>query len=188
LSRRWLACTIPELPVVPESRLKETKQGSRPLTEKELISAIKTGIAFVERGEYQQGYAALQASYGRATITLPADGLSHYGLCVAVLEKQTRKGVEFCRMAINEQFFNSSHFVNLVRLYVIRGHRKAAVEALQEGLHRLPDDAALLRVRDEIGYRESPVVTFLPRENPINATLGKIRAKVKSKAPVKKRG
>jgi len=168
--------------------LKDTKQGALPVTERELLSTIKTGIAYVERGDYRQGFAALQASYGRATITLPVDGLSHYGLCVAVLEKQTRKGVEFCRMAINEQFFNSMHFVNLVRLYIIRNNRKAAVDALQEGLKRLPDDAALLRVRDEIGYRESPVVAFLPRENPINSTLGKIRAKVKSGAPPKKRG
>lgn len=168
--------------------MKEPKAGEQPQTERELIAAIKSGIAFVERGDYSKGFAALQASYGRATINLPADGLSHYGLCVAVLEKQTRKGVEFCRMAINEQYFNSIHFVNLVRLYIIRGNRKAAVDALHEGLKRLPDDAALLQVREEIGYRDSPVVSFLPRANPINATLGKLRRKVKPGGPRKPNG
>jgi hypothetical protein len=145
-----------------------------------LAAAIKAGIAYVERGDYKQGYASLHAAYGQASETPPpSDGLSHYGLCVAVIEKQTSKGAALCRTAVNQQFFNSVHFVNLVRLYVIRGNRKAAVDALQEGLTRLPNDKALLRVREEIGHRKAPVVSFLPRSNPINAALGKLRRKKK---------
>ena len=30
----------------------------------------------------------------------PPDGLSHYGLCVALGDKQTLKGIEYCRKAI----------------------------------------------------------------------------------------
>jgi len=158
--------------------LKDTKQGALPVTERELLSTIKTGIAYVERGDYRQGFAALQASYGRATITLPVDGLSHYGLCVAVLEKQTRKGVEFCRMAINEQFFNSMHFVNLVRLYIIRNNRKAAVHAFPERPNRLPGPPPPPRVRrrrghrgvkggvlERHGVRKSPKVLQLPQQS-----------------------
>lgn len=170
--------------------MKEQEEKKRQPSERELLAAIRAGVAYVDRGDYKQGYAALHAAYGRAALPgseLPSDGLSHYGLCVAVVEKQTRKGAELCRTAIEEQFFNSVHFVNLIRLYLIRGNRKAAVDVLNEGLTRLPNDRTLLRVREDIGYRKPPVVTFLHRDNPINAALGKLRAK-KVKAPAKKRG
>lgn len=168
--------------------MKPPKEGQSPLAERAILAAISTGVAYVERGDYKQGYTALHSVYGQpANSPPPSDGLSHYGLCVAVVEKQTHKGVLLCRTAINEQFFNSVHFVNLVRLHIIRGNRKAAVDALHEGLTRLPNDRALFKVRDEIGHREPPVVSFLPRGNPINAALGKIRAKKQPKTPAKKK-
>lgn len=137
---------------------------------------MRAGIAAVERGDYRQGYKALQGAYGNGRVALPPDGLSHYGLCIAVVEKQTRKGAELCRLAIEQQFYDSSHFVNLVRLYIIRDNRRMAINVLHEGMSRLPDDHRLLELRVEIGYRERPVVPFLARNNPVNEALGKLRA------------
>lgn len=162
--------------------MKKTPTGAAPPSERELIAAIRTGIAYVERGNYKQGYKALQVAYTSRIESLPSDGLSHFGLCIALIEKQTRKGAELCRIAIEDQFFNSIHFVNLVHLYVLRGNRKAAVEILHEGLTRLPNDSSLLEVREEIGYRKAPVVAFLHRNNPLNSALGRLRA---TKAPKK---
>ena len=65
----------------------------------------------VERGDYEQGYSALQAAYGNGRVVLPPDGLSHFGLCIAVMEKQTRKGAELCRTAIELQFYDSVHSI-----------------------------------------------------------------------------
>lgn len=139
----------------------------------------------VECGDYAQGYSALQAAYGNGRVVLPPDGLSHFGLCIAVVEKQTRKGAELCRTAIELQFYDSVHFVNLVRLYIIRGNRRNAIDVLHEGLSRLPDDRNLLAVRAELGYRDKPFVPFLHRDNPVNASLGKLRA---SSAKTKQKG
>ena len=150
---------------------------------------MKAGMVAVERGDYAQGYTALQAAYGNGKVVLPPDGLSHYGLCVAVVEKQTRKGAELCRTAIEQQFYDSVHFLNLVRLYLIRGNRRSAIDVLHEGLSRLPNDRKLLNVRAELGYREKPVIPFLHRDNPVNATLGKLRAASgKPKQKAKPRG
>ncbi|MFA6956444.1 MAG: hypothetical protein WC538_11285 [Thermoanaerobaculia bacterium] len=165
-----------------------TPPDNAPRSEREIFAMIKAGVAYVERGDYKQGFASLNAVYGRSgELPPPPDGLSHYGLCVAILERQTRKGAALCRTAINHQFFNSAHFVNLVRLYIIRGNRKAAVETLHEGLTRLPNDRALLTVQDEIGHREEPIVGFLHRDNPINEALGKMRAKKNPEADSKKK-
>lgn len=168
--------------------MKNPTEQEKPLSERELIFAMRAGIAAVERGDYRQGYKSLQIAYGHPKVIPPPDGLSHYGLCIAIVERQTRKGAELCRDAINQQFYDSVHFINLVRLYIIRDNRKNAIDVLHEALQRLPDDRKLLALREEIGYRSKPVVPFLARNNPVNAALGKLRAaKAPSKTPVRPR-
>jgi tetratricopeptide (TPR) repeat protein len=144
-----------------------------------LLAAIRAGIAATDRGDYKQGYHALAAAYGNGASQLPPDGLSHYGLCIAIVEKQTRKGAELCRLAISAQFYDSAHYANLIRLYLARGDRRQAVDTLHEALARLPEDWRLLRLRREMGYREKPVIPFLERNNPLNKTLGIARANAK---------
>ncbi len=39
-------------------------------------------------------------------------------------------------------------------------------------LKKLRNDPELIRVRQEIGYRQAPMLTFLPRRNPINKFFG----------------
>ena len=139
---------------------------------------IRAGIAAAERRDYAQAYKTLRAVYGVGDgAEMPLEGLSYYGLCVAIVEKQTRKGVVLCRSAIEAQFYDATHFVNLIRLYLERGNRKNAVDTLNEGLENLPNNAKLLRLRDEMGYRAKPMVPFLNRDNLLNVTLGKARAK-----------
>jgi hypothetical protein len=139
---------------------------------------LRAGIAATENGDYAKGYKALGSFYGSGLDGLPPDGLSHYGLCVAVIEKQTRKGVEFCRAAMKAQFYQPIHFANLINLYIERDDRKNAVKVLEQGLRRMPDDPQLNRIRARIGYkvRIRPTIPFLARQNPVNVFLGRIRA------------
>jgi len=142
---------------------------------------LRTGIAATDNGEYEKGYKALGAFYGSGLDGLPPDGLSHFGLCVAVVEKQTRKGVELCRAALKAQFYEPAHFVNLVKLYVERDDRKNAVKVLEQGLRRIPGDPALNRISARIGYkiRAKAFIPFLSRGNPVNVFLGRIRSALK---------
>lgn len=137
---------------------------------------LRTGMTATEAGKYRKGYDALGTFYGSGLDGLPADGLSHYGLCVAVVEKQTRKGVELCQAAISAQFYQTVHYANLVKLYLERDDRRNAVKTLQLGLRRMPGDARLHELRRTMGYRRSPVIPFLGRDNIINVILGKFRA------------
>ncbi len=142
---------------------------------------LRTGITATDSGDYEKGYKALGAFYGSGLEGLPPDGLSHYGLCVAVVEKQTRKGVELCRVAMKAQFYAPAHFVNLVKLYIERDDRRNAVKVLEQGLRRLPGDPDLNRIRARIGYkvRAKTSIPFLSRGNPVNVLLGRIRAALK---------
>ena len=42
------------------------------------------------------------------------------------------------------------------------------IETLDDSFRKLRNDPELIRVRREIGYRQSPMLTFLARQNPIN--------------------
>jgi hypothetical protein len=52
------------------------------------------------------------------------------------------------------------------------------VEALEKGFHASPRYTPLRKMASEVGLRRKSVLPFLPRENALNKTLGKIRFKM----------
>lgn len=150
--------------------------------------AVRMGIAATEKKDYQTALTLFNHVYGNPAFNAPTEGLSFWGLCVAVHEKQTKKGVELCRRAIEEQFYDSTHHANLVKLHLAKGQRKVAVQAIDEALEKLPNDKRLLELRTEMGYRQSKPVPFLPRGNALNAWLGVRRRGTGSRTRVAKSG
>ena len=105
-----------------------------------------------------------------------ASGLSFFGLCLALVRKQYKAGVDLCKRAIDLEFYNGDHYANLARVYLASNNRKKAVETADQGLKLVPEHEYLLEVREELGVRSRPLVPILDRSNPINVTLGQARA------------
>jgi tetratricopeptide (TPR) repeat protein len=105
-----------------------------------------------------------------------ASGLSFFGLCLALVRKQYKAGVDLCKRAIDLEFYNGDHYANLARVYMASNNRKKAVETADQGLKLVPDHEYLLEVREELGVRKRPPVPILDRSNPINVSLGQARA------------
>ena len=101
-----------------------------------VTEAIRVAIGAVEREDYEGALRLFREVYGRPELDAPPDGLSHYGLCVAIAEKQTNKGAQLCEEAIEAQFYDSSHHINLVRIHLKKGSRRRAIRALTRGLKR----------------------------------------------------
>jgi tetratricopeptide (TPR) repeat protein len=117
-----------------------------------------------------------------------AQGLSYFGLCLALVQKKFKQAIELCRRAVDLEFYNGDHYANLARVYVAAGNRKKAVEAAEAGLKVAPENDALLAARKMIGIRSKPPVPFLDRSHPINVTLGQARhAKKVAETETKKR-
>ncbi len=109
-----------------------------------------------------------------------ANGLSYFGLCVALVQKQYKSAIDLCKRAIDLEFYNGDHYANLARVYAAAGNRKKAVEVADAGLKVAPESEILLAARRELGVRARPAVPFLDRSNPINVTLGHARHARKS--------
>jgi tetratricopeptide (TPR) repeat protein len=104
-----------------------------------------------------------------------AKGLSYFGLCIALVQKKYKTAIDLCKRALELEFYNSDHYVNLMRVYVAAGNRKKALETVEAGLKLHPEDDALLAARRSLGMRARPAVPFLDRANPINVSLGRAR-------------
>jgi len=106
---------------------------------------------------------------------------SFYGLCVAMVKRRYAKGVEYCNVSLRSNSFDPDHRYNLARVYLERGERKKAVEALNAGLRLQPDNRRIQSIFDQIGRRQPPVLPFLARSNLFNIWLGKLLRSSKKK-------
>lgn len=141
------------------------KAGKRADTVAQIISR---GNDLTARGHYAAALPIFITVYKHVAPEKYPQGLSSYGLCLSRLERKNREGVELCERAMTLQPGEALHRANLVRLYAAANNRRKAVETLEKGLRRMRPNAKLLRVRDEIGYRRSPSLRFLPRRHPLN--------------------
>jgi len=118
-----------------------------------------------------------------------ATGLSYFGLCVALVQKKYKAAIDLCKRALELEFYNGDHYVNLMKVYVAAGNRKKALETIEAGLRLHPEDTSLRHARRTLGVRARPAVPFLERANPINVSIGQARhAKKVAKAEGRKKG
>ena len=153
----------------------------RPL---DVAKAISVGIAATDRGDYQSGLQIFSAVYQSVPADKMPDGLSAYGLCLARVEGKRKMAADLCHKAIQLQSYEGRHWANLVRVYITAKNRKKAVETLDDSLKKLRNDPELIRVRQEIGYRQAPMLTFLPRRNPINKFFGLYAARLARRSKI----
>ncbi len=107
---------------------------------------------------------------------LAASAFSYYGLCVAMVRRKYADALKYCNISVKANFMEPEHRINLAQVYLERDDRRKAIENLEAGLRLQPSNSRILKIYDEIGQRQPPVISFLSRANPINIWLGKLRA------------
>jgi tetratricopeptide (TPR) repeat protein len=151
---------------------------------------IDRAIQSTKEEEYLEGLTLFLEVYGTDSappIKGPKDasGLSYFAVCLAMVHRKFKEGVELCKRAIELEFYNGDHYANLARVYLAGNNRKKALDTLHAGLRVSPDNTDLIRVRKRMGVRARPAVPFLDRSHPINVSLGQVRHS--RKAPSRKK-
>jgi tetratricopeptide (TPR) repeat protein len=141
---------------------------------------IDAAIALTKEQDYLHALTRFVEIYGNSDsppLRNPKDaaGLSYLGLCLALVERRYKDGIDLCKRAIDLEFYNGDHYANLARTYVAAGNRKKAVDTAEQGLKLIPEHEMLTEVRAELGVRSRPAVPFLDRSNPVNVQLGHAR-------------
>ncbi len=101
---------------------------------------------------------------------------SHLGYCLAREKGDFFRGVSMCREAILEDSGNSSHYLNLGRIHLLRGDKREALRVFRDGLLQ-EDNRSIKEELRTFGQRKPPVIGSLPREHFLNRFLGIIASK-----------
>jgi len=147
----------------------------------DILSRIDEAVALTKEEEYLRALTLFLDVYGGEEPPSPmlssktATGLSYFGLCLALVQKKYKPAIDLCKRALELEFYNGDHYINLMKVYVAAGNRKKALETIESGLKLHPDDETLLQARRSLGMRARPAVPFLGRSNPINVSLGQAR-------------
>lgn len=147
---------------------------------------VRSGIEAARAGDFERGLIFLAEAYLRLSrapdAKIPPAALSWYGLALAMHRGRFKEAADFCQLAIDKEFYNSEHYVNLARVWVAGKSRRKAVEAIDRGLAVESGNVTLLKLRVGLGVRRPPVLTFLHRDHPVNQALGRLRHQMKGPA------
>ncbi len=106
---------------------------------------------------------------------LPSLFYSYLGVAMARCEGRRKEGLELCRWAVERGPGEAENYLNLARVCLLNGRRRAAWEAIERGLTLAPEYPRLRGLAAEVGIRRQPSVRFLARDNPLNVLIGQLR-------------
>lgn len=152
----------------------------------EVSGALRAAISTTRRGDYEAALRVFSAIFADSRFEMTS-ALSYYGLCIAKVEKKYNPAIKLCERAIEAEFFDAEHYVNLIDVYLQAGSRKKAVEVLERALGRMPKDDLLIAKKSAMGFRSPPVISFLARTAHANIVLGKLRHRRRLRIAERKR-
>lgn len=145
-----------------------------------LTAVCERGLEACRRGDFEEGMVdLLWLIQGKQAKNLPSAAYSYLGYGVARYKRNVAQGVRLCKHAIKLEWFQPDNYLNLARTCLLSDkYKREAVEAVRDGLKVDPDHPELLMLQQKLGYRQPPVLSFLPRGNFLNRILGGIRSVV----------
>ena len=159
-----------------EPAISSVREERRP-TWHEVRFIADRGVELCRQGEWKKGFEALTrvADLDRREGELPGAFYSYLGYGVARYQRKLSLGLALARHATEEKFFEPDNFLNLARVYLLMGDRRRAYDSVREGLKLDPHHQALREVLKYLGWRKRPFFAFLPRRNPLNLFVGRVR-------------
>ncbi|MFN7973465.1 MAG: hypothetical protein U0166_14140 [Acidobacteriota bacterium] len=142
-------------------------------------SLLNEGVALLRRGNAVKARTCFER-LNKAEPSNPL-GLSYLGVSLALTDRNFSDGEDFCFRAVLKGMGNAQLHANLAWVYYLAGKRKSALTELEEAKSRDPGNPDALRIERMFGKRQSPPISVLPRNHPLNKGLGKILYKLKGK-------
>lgn len=140
---------------------------------------LQAGVLLCRSGDWKRGVEVLSRLAREREDELPGVALSYLGRGLAVHKRRIGRGLELCRRAAKEDFYQPEVYLNLGHTALVARRRSEAWRAVEAGLELDADHRGLLELRREMGDRRPPVLRFLSRKNPLNVLLGRLRHALK---------
>jgi predicted Zn-dependent protease len=134
---------------------------------------FREGLAYLRGGDAAKAMPHLRTAYDHE----PDNPyyMSYLGLAVAASDQKWAEAEKLCQSAMRINRRQAQLYLNLAEVYVAADRRQAAADILARGLHYAPHDIRLKMALDRLAIRRPPVLSFLPRKNMLNRSLGIVR-------------
>lgn len=143
---------------------------------------FRRGVAALAAGKpidaVEHFQAALTADKAKGSPRPPMRYISYYGLSLALADRPTAQAVKACERAAARDSFDPVLFLNLGRVYLLAGMTTKALATFERGLRLDPGHRALRAALSGADRRSKPPLSMLSRDNPLNRSLGKLRAQL----------
>lgn len=154
------------------SRIDKYKQGGAFM---QINDMVADGVRLAREARYED---ALKIFDQDLCFTQNPIAMSYYALCLAYVEGNYERAISLSLMAAEKEFYNPDIYLNLGRIFMLNGQKAVAIKAFKKGLRLDDAHQGLLNEVTRLGIRRRPVISFLPRENPVNRFLGRMTGRI----------
>jgi len=139
----------------------------------------RLGYQLAQGGRYREALEPLEQALSYSVEEPGAAFLralrSWYGLCIAHVHGDVRRGRRLCEEAILQGNFEPQLYANLARVYLRAQRKDLASETLITAQRMAPFHRETQDLCRQIGVRRTPIFPFLGRSHPLNRLVGKLR-------------
>lgn len=135
---------------------------------------FRQGVEHLRSGESLKALSFFEKSFA---LKETASCRSYLGLLRATERGSLREGIAVCEEAVRAEPSNHALYLNLGKLLYMAGRRQEGIEAVRKGLEQGHDEDAVAWL-EEIGVRNKPVFSFLPRDSFLNKLAGLILSRL----------
>ena len=133
---------------------------------------LHPGILAAEKGDTLIALMELEKIENHTSLTR-----SYYAFTIARERGEFQKALSLCRESMKDEPNETTHFLNLGRIFLAAGHKEKAIETFRKGL-RLGRNPRITHHLEKLGIRKPGVFPSLDRDNPLNKYMGKILARI----------
>ena len=149
-----------------------------------LLGFIDSGINHCRAGRWDKGVEYLRYVAEREPNGLGEAGLflSYLGCAIARNQGCEAEGLALCEQAVKVEFYQPENWANLAEVLIICDRRGEAMNAIEQGMDIDARYRRLEVIHGSLGRRRAPVIRWLPRSNPLNHLLGRVRSQLRRAA------
>lgn len=140
----------------------------------ELRKEIAAGEKSLAAGETLVALVHFETAYQLQPLPEVASAL---GFCLAKERRQYQQALALCRSALEADPADPRHYYHLGRIYLLGNRKAQAITAFRRGL-KIRRYQPIIDEMRRLGVRKPPVFATLPREHPLNRSVGALFARI----------